>query len=65
MQEGKVVAEETLQISEERRDTKSKRKGKYTQLSAEFQGIARRGKKAFLNEQHKEIENISLLEILE
>ena len=47
MQEGKVVAEETLQISEERRDAKSKRKGKYTQLSAEFQGIARRGKKAF------------------
>ena len=28
MQEGKVVAEETLQISEERREAKSKRKGK-------------------------------------
>ena len=29
---------------------------KYTQLNAEFQRIARRDKKAFLNEQCKEIE---------
>ena len=28
----------------------------YTQLNAEFQRIARRNKKAFLNEQYKEIE---------
>ena len=52
MQEGKV-----LQIPEERREVK--RKGdreRYTQLNAEFQRIARRDKKAFLNEQCKEIE---------
>jgi len=30
--------------------------GKYTQLNAEFQKIARRDKKAFLNEYCKEIE---------
>ena len=29
---------------------------KYTQLNAKFQRIARRGKKAFFNEQCKEIE---------
>ena len=29
---------------------------RYTQLNAEFQGTARRGKKVFLNEQCKEIE---------
>ena len=44
---------------------KAKERERYTQLSAEFQEIARRGKKAFLNEQCNEIENISLLEILE
>ena len=33
-----------------------KEKGKDTQLNAEFQRIARRDKKAFLNEQCKEIE---------
>ena len=32
------------------------RKGKYTQLNAEFQRIARGDKKTFLNEQCKEIE---------
>ena len=31
-------------------------RGKYTQLNAEFQRIARRDKRAFLNEQCKEIE---------
>ena len=36
---------------------KSKReKERYTHLNAEFQRIARRDKKAFLNEQYKEIE---------
>ena len=29
---------------------------KYTQLNAEFQRIARRDKKAFLNEQYKKVE---------
>ena len=51
------LSEEVLQIAEERRDSKSKGESKrYTQLNAEFQGIARRGKKDFLNEQCKEVE---------
>ena len=51
----KWLSEETLQIGEEKRETKSKRE-RYTQLNAEFQRIARRDKKPFLNEQCKEIE---------
>ena len=51
----KWLSEETLQIGEEKRETKSKRE-RYTQLNAEFQRIARRVKKPFLNEQCKEIE---------
>ena len=40
-----------------RRKVKSKgEKGRYTQLNAEFQRIARRDKKAFLSDQCKEIE---------
>ena len=40
-----------------RRETKSKgEKERYTHLNAEFQRIARRDKKAFLNDQCKEIE---------
>ena len=40
-----------------RREVKSKgEKGRYTHLNAEFQRIARRGKKAFLSDQCKEIE---------
>ena len=40
-----------------RREAKSKgEKERYTHLNAEFQRIARRGKKAFLNDQYKEIE---------
>ena len=40
--------EEALQIAEERREVKGKRKReRYTQLNAEFQRIARRDKKAF------------------
>ena len=31
-------------------------KGRYTHLNAEFQRIARRDKKAFFNEQYKEVE---------
>ena len=51
------MEEEALQIAEE----KKRRKGtgereRYTQLNAEFQRIARKDKKAFLNEQCKEIE---------
>ena len=40
-----------------RREVKGKgEKERYTHLNAEFQRIARRGKKAFLNDQCKEIE---------
>ena len=40
-----------------RREVKSKgEKERYTHLNAEFQRIARRDKKAFLNDQCKEIE---------
>ena len=52
-----MVAEEALQIAEERRETKGKgEKERYTHLNAEFQRIARRDKKAFLSDQCKEIE---------
>ena len=40
-----------------KREAKSKReKERYTHLNAEFQRIARSDKKAFLSDQHKEIE---------
>ena len=51
------MSEEALQIPEKRREAKGKReKERYTHLNAEFQRIARRDKKAFLNDQCKEIE---------
>ena len=51
------MSEEALQISVKRRETKSKReKERYTHLNAEFQRISRRDKKAFQNNQCKEIE---------
>ena len=54
---GKLLPEEALQIAEQRRAAKSKgEKERYTQLNGEFQRIARRDKKIFLTEQHKEIE---------
>ena len=53
MQKGKVGLR-SLQIAEERREAKGERE-RYTHLNAEFQRIARRVKKAFLNEQFKEI----------
>ena len=57
MQKGKGVSEETLQIAEKRKEAKGKReKERYIHLNAEFQRIARRGKKAFLSDQCKEIE---------
>ena len=47
----------TLQIAVKRRETKSKGvKERYTHLNAEFQRIARRDKKAFINDQCKETE---------
>ena len=41
---------------ERKRSKKHRRKGKIYHLDAEFQRIARRGKKTFLSEQSKEIE---------
>ena len=53
----KWLSEEALQIAVKRREVKSKGvKERYSHLNAEFQGIARRDKKAFLSNQCKEIE---------
>ena len=41
---------------EKKRSEKQRRKGKYSDLNAEFQRIARRDKKAFLSDHCKEIE---------
>ena len=47
----KWLSEESLQIVEKRREVKDKGKREgYTHLNAEVQRIARRDKKAFLNE---------------
>ena len=55
-QKAKLLSEEALQIAEKRREAKGKGgKERYTHLNAEFQRIARRDKKAFLNDQCKEI----------
>ena len=57
MQKTKWLSEEALQIAVNRREAKDKgEKERYTHLNAEFQRIARRGKKAFLSNQCKEIE---------
>ena len=51
------MSEEASQIAEKRREVKNKgERERYIQLNTEFQRIARRDKKAFLNEQCKEIE---------
>ena len=51
------MSEEALQIAVKRREVKGKgEKERYTHLSAEFQTISRRDKKAFLSDQQKEIE---------
>ena len=53
----KWLSGETLQIAVKRREVKSKgEKERYASLNGEFQRIARRGKKAFLSDQCKEIE---------
>ena len=50
--------EEALQKAEKRREVKGKgEKERYTHLNAEFQRIAKRDKKAFLNDQCKVEEN--------
>ena len=57
MQKAKWLSGEALQIAVKRRQVKSKgEKERYKHLNAEFQIIARRDKKAFFNEQCKEIE---------
>ena len=53
----KQLPGEALQIAVKRREVKSKgEKKRYKHLNAEFQRITRRDKKAFLNDQCKEIE---------
>ena len=53
----KWLSEEALQIAEKRREAKGKGgKERYKHLNLEFQRIARRGKKAFLCDQCKDIE---------
>ena len=53
----KWLSEEVLQIALKRREVKNKgEKEGYSHLNVEFQRIAKRGKKAFLSNQCKEIE---------
>ena len=57
------LSEEALQIAEKRRDMKGKGENeRYIHINAEFQRIARRDKKAFLRDQHKEIEENNRIE---
>ena len=51
------MSEKALQRADERREAKGKgEKERHTHLTAEFQRIARRDKKAFLSDPCKEIE---------
>ena len=62
----KWLAEEALHIADKRREAKCKgEKERYTHLNAEFQGIARRDKKAFLSDQCNEMEETTEWERLE
>ena len=62
----KWLSEEALQIAVKRREAKSKgEKERYTHFNAEFQRRARRDKKAFLNDQCREIEENTEWERLE
>ena len=57
MQKNKMAVWGGIQIAVKRREAKSKwEKERYKHLNAEFQRITRRDKKAFLNDQLKEIE---------
>ena len=57
MKKAKSLSEQALQIAVNRREVKGKEeKERYTRLNAEFQRIARRDKKVFLSDQHKEID---------
>ena len=58
-----MLSEEALQIAEKRREVKGKgERERYSQLNAEFQRRARREKRAFLNEQCKEVEENNRME---
>ena len=60
---GKWLSAEALKIAEKRREVKGKgEKERYTYLNAEFQRLARRGKKAFLSDQCKEREKNNRME---
>ena len=62
----KWLSEEALQIAMKRREAKSKgEKERYKHLSAEFQRIARRDKKAFFSDQCKDIEENKRMEKLD
>ena len=62
-QKAKWLYEGALQIAEKRREAKGKgEKERYTHLNTEFQRIARRDKKVFLRDQHKEIEENNRME---
>ena len=66
MRKGKMVVQGGLKIAVKRREAKSKgKKERYTHLNTEFQRIARSDKKAFLNDQCEEIEEIIESERLE
>ena len=55
-EKAKWLSEEASQIAEKRREAKGKgEKERYTHLSAKFQRIARRDKKAFLSDQCKQM----------
>ena len=57
MQKGKMLSEEAFQIAEKRREAKGKgEKERQSHLNVRFQRRARRGKKAFLGDQCKEVE---------
>ena len=53
----KCLSEEAIHLAVKRREVKGKgEKERYTHLNVEFQRIAKTDKKAFLNDQCKEIE---------
>ena len=62
MQNSKMAVWEALQIAVKRREAKNKGdKERYKHLNAEFQGIARRDKKASFSDQCKETEENNIL----
>ena len=61
----KWQSEEALQIADKRRVKSKGEKEKNTPLNTEFQRIAWRDKKAFFNDQWKEIEQIDRIRNLE